>query len=99
MIFTSLENTREERIEQLKRLKTALQAVLELRNESEKQDEKVGLKEHAHKKPNQLSGGQMQRRTRMSRRTNTVMSRRTNIRCTNNHREKEEPIKILMYVR
>ena len=95
----SLENTREERIKQLKRLKTILQAVLELRNESEKQDERVGLKEHAHKKPNQLSGGQMQRRTRMPRRTNTVMSRRTNIRCTNNHREKEEPIRILMYVR
>jgi len=38
----SLENTREERIKQLKRLKTALQAVLELRNKSEKQDKKVG---------------------------------------------------------
>ena len=42
----SLENTREERIKQLKRLKTALQAVLELRNKSEKQDKKVGTKLH-----------------------------------------------------
>ena len=39
----SLENTREERIKQLKRLKTALQAVLELRKEFENQDEQVEI--------------------------------------------------------
>ena len=42
VLSMSLENTgNKERIKQLKRLKTTLQAVLELRNESEKQDKKV----------------------------------------------------------
>ena len=39
----NLENSREERIKELKRLKTTLQAVLELRKELEKQGEQVEI--------------------------------------------------------
>lgn len=42
----SLENSKEERIKQLKRLKTTLQAVLELRKELEKQDEQLKIAEN-----------------------------------------------------
>lgn len=39
----NLENSREERIKELKRLKTTLQAVLELRKELEKQGEQIEI--------------------------------------------------------
>lgn len=43
MLLMRLENSKEEKVKQLKRLKTTLQVVLELKKELEKQDEQIKI--------------------------------------------------------
>ena len=82
----------EKRIKQLKRLKTTLQAVLELRNESEKQDKKVEAEQiETSRMPRRINPrreAMLARRTNPRRETMLARKKRTMI-PTNNHRKAE----------
>ena len=82
----------EKRIKQLKRLKTTLQAVLELRNDSEKQDKKVETEQietsRMPRRTNPRREAMLARRTNPRRKTMLARKKRTMI-PTNNHRKAE----------
>ena len=104
MLFMSSENSKEERIKQLKRLKTTLLAVLELRKEFENQDEQVEIAQVQSQelltssKQRHVSRARTLRKTRKTLRELSPAARRRRT-YQMQEEEKKKPKIIVLYVR